>query len=117
MPAAAQNVRQAGRRTGLARPCRHNQQVPAKPFHNLPANGTDCGFLVITVRNLIGNRESKQVFPPFAPVHEFLQVILAERAADLPLRATQIVPEIRFKAVAGKHHRPAPKFPFQAVRI
>ena len=84
---------------------------------HLPAYRTDGLLLIVAVGDLVVNGNAHQVQPLGAAVHQLLQIILAEHAADLALRAALIVPKVGFKAVGGEHHRAAAEFSFQTVRI
>ena len=89
----------------------------AEPLRNLFAHRSDGFLLVIPVSDFVINGNAHQIHPLGAPVHQLLQVILAENATDLPLRGGLVIPEVGFKAIGGEHHGAAAKFPFQTIRI
>ena len=89
----------------------------AEPLRNLLTYRPDGFFLVIPVCDFVINGNIHQIHPLGAPVHQLLQVILAENATDLPLRGGLVIPEVGFKAIGGEHHGAAAKLPFQTIRI
>ena len=107
--APAEHIRQTGCGAGFAGSGGHDQQMLPKAHSQLLADGTDGFFLIVAVGNLIVNGNCHQVLLLRPAVHQLLQIVTAENAADLPLGAGQIVPEIGLKAVGGEHHGAAAK--------
>ena len=89
----------------------------AEPLLYLPTYRPDGFFLVIPVGDFVVDGNAHQIQPLSTAVHQLLQVIFAENAADFPLWGSLIVPEIHFKAVSGEYHGATAKFSLQAIRI
>ena len=117
MIAAAEHIRKTGCRTRLACTGRHDQQKLSEFLLDTVTYRTDRFLLIVAVRDFLIDRYRLQIFPLRPAVHQTLQVIPAEQSAHPPLRRIGIIPEIGFKTIGRKHHRPASKLPLQAVRI
>ena len=115
--ASAEHIGQAGRGSGFAGAGGHHQQMLAEPLIDLAADRPDGFFLIIPVGDFVVDGNAHQIQPLRAAVHQPLQIVFAENAADFSLGASLIVPEICFKAVGGEYHGAAAKFPFQAIRV
>ena len=117
MLATTQYICQAGGGSGLAGTCGHHQQVLSESETDLLTYCADCFFLVVAVGDTIVDGNGHQIHALCSAVHEFLQIIFAENAADFALGAALIVPEVGFETVGGEHHGTTTEFAFQAVCI
>ena len=117
MLATTQYICQAGCGSGLAGTCGHHQQVLSESKTDLLTYCADCFFLVVAVSDTIVDGNGHQIHALCSAVHELLQIVFAEYAANSALGAALIVPEVGFKTVSGEHHGTATEFAFQTVSV
>ena len=115
--AATEHIGEAGRSSGFACSCCHDQQVLSKALSDLLAYCTDGFLLVVTIRDPVIDRNSHQILPLGTTVHQLLQIVFAEYAADFALRAALIVPEVGFKTIGREHHGATSEFSLQTVSV
>ena len=89
----------------------------SETLSDLLTYSADGFFLVVAVCDPVVNRNGHQILPLGTTVHQLLQIIFAEYAADFTLWAALIVPEVGFKTIGCEHHRTATKFAFQAICV
>ena len=108
---------QAGCGSGLAGTCGHHQQVLSESETDLLTYCADCFFLVVAVGDTIVDGNGHQIHALCSAVHELLQIVFAEYAANSALGAALIVPEVGFETVSGKHHGTTTELAFQTVSV
>ena len=87
----------------------------AQPY--LLTHRADGRLLIVAVCDFVVDGYAQQIQPLRPAVHQLLQIIPAENAADLSLGAGLVIPEVRLEPVGGEHHGAASKFPLQTVGV
>lgn len=109
---AAEDVGEAGCGSCFAGAGCHDEQVFSNSELDLFTDCADGFFLVVSVCDFVVDGDVDEVEPFGAAVHEFLEVVFAEDAADFSLGSALVVPEVGFKAVGGEDHRASAEFLF-----
>ena len=117
VPSPAQHIRQAGDGSRFSRTGGHHQQMLPKALLDLLTYRADSILLIVAIRNAVVDGNAHEIQAILPPVHQLLEIILAEDTTDRPLRAADIVPEIRLKSIGGEGHRTLPEFLLQSVRV
>ena len=89
----------------------------SKPLSDLLAYSTDGFLLVVAVCDSVIDRNGHQIFPFGTTVHQLLQIVFAEYAANFTLRAALIVPEVGFETIGREHHGATSEFSLQTVSV
>ena len=89
----------------------------SKPLPNLLTYSADGFLLVVAVCNPVIDRNGHQILPLGTTVHQLLQIVFAEYAADFTLRTALIVPEVGFKTIGREHHGATSEFSLQTVSV
>ena len=89
----------------------------SKPLSDLLAYSTDGFLLVVAVCDSVIDRNGHQIFPFATTVHQLLQIVFAEYAANFTLRAALIVPEVGFETIGREHHGATSEFSLQTVSV